>query len=77
MPDTGIILRQKYWKFKANFQKDEQFCNAVRKILYSVKTNKEIDSCGKKWDFVFNFYLNVIDLGQWTELLSQDGYKHL
>lgn len=52
MPETEITFRQKYWKFNANFLNDEKYCSMVRKILSSIKINEDIDSYGKKWEFL-------------------------
>lgn len=50
-PETETNYRQKYWKFNANYLKDPQYCDIVKKKLTSIKTNNSICSSGGKWEF--------------------------
>lgn len=52
MPDTGIIFRQKYWKFDANFLNHEQICNMIRKSYIQSKQMKRLTHVERSGNFL-------------------------
>uniref|UniRef100_A0A3B3DY82 Reverse transcriptase domain-containing protein n=1 Tax=Oryzias melastigma TaxID=30732 RepID=A0A3B3DY82_ORYME len=50
IPSLRNTERRSYWKFNAEYLKDDQYCSIIKKLLLSVKENMSLDSAGRKWE---------------------------